>query len=139
MVEDPLGAGREIGGGDDGEGLGGGVAGELHAVGGPGHAVGVELAIIDAAAVWEGEGAADAFAAGVAGAVDGRGGRRGAVLLDPLDDVLLAAVGPAGGFVIVAEQPEGRPEAGAGFHAEAGFHAAVEDGVLACSVEAGGA
>jgi len=139
VVEDPLLVRWQAGRRDDEEGLGGIVAVELHAVFGPGHAVGVKLAVVDATAVWEGECPANALAAAVAGAVDGGGGGSGAVLLDPFDDVLLAAVGPVGGFYIVAEEPEGGPEAGTGFHAQAGFHAAIENGVFLLRVQARGA
>jgi len=139
VVEDPLLARWQAGGRDDEEGLGGVIAVELHAVFGPSHAVGVELAVVDAATVWEGECFVDALAAAVAGAVDGGGCCARAVGLHPFDDVLFAAGGPVDGFYVVAEEPEGGPEAGARFHAEAGFYAAVEDGVLALGLEARGA
>jgi len=139
VVEDPLLAGRQAGWRDHEERFGRIVAVEFHAVFGPGHAVGVELTVVDAAAVWEGEFFVDALAAAVAGAVDSGRGCAGAVGLNPFDDVLLAAGGPAGGFYIVTEEPEGGPEAGAGFHAEAGFYAAVENGVLLLRVQTRGA
>jgi len=99
----------------------------------------VELAVIDATAVWEGECLVDASAPAVAGAVDGGGCCARAVFLHPFDDVQLTTVGPVGGFYIVTEEPEGRPETGTGFHAQPGFYAAVEDGVLVLGLQAGGA
>ena len=78
----------------------------------------------------------DAFGAAVAGAVEGA--VHGVGCADGLEDVDLAAVGPVVGLVVVAEQPEGGPDAFADGELDAGFEAAVVLGEVVLGVDAGG-
>ena len=70
-----------------------------------------------------------AFGGAVAGAVDGAVHRGGGA--DGFEDVDLAAFGPVVGFVILAEEPEGGPDAFAAGELDAGFEAAILLGEVA--------
>ena len=133
MVVDPMGAGRKVGGrAFDDEVV---VEEELDVVGRPLDGVEVEGGV-DLFACGEVEFGGGAFGAAVAGAVDGAVHRVGRA--DGFEDVDLAAVGPVVGFVVVAEEPEGGPDAFADGELDAGFEAAVFLGEVILGVEAGG-
>ena len=133
MVVDPSGIGWEIGGSAvDDEVI---VEEELDVIGCPLDGIEME-GVVDGFAGGQWEFGGDAFAAAVAGAVDGA--VHGVGRADGFEDVDLAALWPVGGLMVVAEQPEGGPDAFADGEFDAGLEASVFLGEVVLGVDAGG-